>query len=374
MTKKKITLLWRRFNTLELGKDVVLVPLYLARTLGYEAEIVCGYDEEPISNGVKFVRRNLSYKPWQRMREYVRYLWSHAREIDVMMCFHWRMETWLNIALYKMLHPQGQVYIKLDTEHGYEWDLSRCSAWQRPLRRRLYRWLLNRTAVLSCETSQVYEKLVNNNDFGAQLRNKLTWMPNAFDEAGLQASEVRQRSFAEKENIFLTVGRLGTPQKNTEMLLKAAESLKDWKDWKMVCIGPIEADFKPQIDDFMRQHPTLHNRIVFTGAITEKTILWDYYSRAKVFICTSRWESYGLVLGEARRLGCFLLTTEVGAAKDLCEQAYGKLITQEDSNELKQVMQEIINGTISVDVYKDENERRVTSYEDAVQKLTAFLQ
>ena len=44
--KKNITLLWRKLNSLEFGKDVVLVPYYLGQALGYQVEICCGYSEE----------------------------------------------------------------------------------------------------------------------------------------------------------------------------------------------------------------------------------------------------------------------------------------------------------------------------------------
>lgn len=41
--KKRLTLLWRKLNSLEFGKDVVLVPYYLGQALDYDVEICCGY-------------------------------------------------------------------------------------------------------------------------------------------------------------------------------------------------------------------------------------------------------------------------------------------------------------------------------------------
>ena len=236
--KKNITLLWRKLNSLEFGKDVVLVPYYLGQALGYQVEICCGYSEEiatQISKRQKkdlhFVRRPLGYKPLQRIPIYVKYLWQNASRINLLMCFHWRLETFVNILLYKILNRDGLIYVKLDTESGKEWDLSRCSFIGRTIRKIIYNSCLSKVNVISCETSQPYNSLCHNKYFGDQLRKKLVLMPNAFDEAHLNILRIKERMYDEKENLMITVGRLGTSQKNTEMLLKALEDV-DLKEWK----------------------------------------------------------------------------------------------------------------------------------------------
>ena len=193
--KKNITLLWRKLNSLEFGKDVVLVPYYLGQALGYQVEICCGYSEEiatQISKRQKkdlhFVRRPLGYKPLQRIPIYVKYLWQNASRINLLMCFHWRLETFVNILLYKILNRDGLIYVKLDTESGKEWDLSRCSFIGRTIRKIIYNSCLSKVNVISCETSQPYNSLCHNKYFGDQLRKKLVLMPNAFDEAHLNLS------------------------------------------------------------------------------------------------------------------------------------------------------------------------------------------
>ena len=87
--KKNITLLWRKLNSLEFGKDVVLVPYYLGQALGCQVEICCGYSEEiatQISKRQKkdlhFVRRPLGYKPLQRIPILVAKCFTH-QPIDV---------------------------------------------------------------------------------------------------------------------------------------------------------------------------------------------------------------------------------------------------------------------------------------------------
>ena len=74
----------------------------------------------------------------------------------------------------------------------------------------------------------------------------------------------------------------------------------DLKNWKVYLIGPIHPDFQIKIDTFYQQYPDKKNQVIFTGAIYNKKELWSYYNKAKVFVLTSRWESYALVLNEAK--------------------------------------------------------------------------
>lgn len=372
-------MLWRKLNSLEFGKDVVLVPYYLGQALGYQVEICCGYSEEiatQISKRQKkdlhFVRRPLGYKPLQRIPIYVKYLWQNASRINLLMCFHWRLETFVNILLYKILNRDGLIYVKLDTESGKEWDLSRCSFIGRTIRKIIYNSCLSKVNVISCETSQPYNSLCHNKYFGDQLRKKLVLMPNAFDEAHLNILRIKERMYDEKENLMITVGRLGTSQKNTEMLLKALEDV-DLKEWKFCFIGPIENDFNSIIEQFYKNYPSKRKQIIFKGKIDNKKELWEWYNKAKIFVSTSRRESYGLVLNEAKRFRNYIISTRTGAAEDLIEQEkYGYFIEQEDNIGLSNILSQIVNKQINIDVYHNYDSQKL-SYQNMIEVLLKFL-
>ncbi len=377
--KKNLTLLWRRLNSQELGKDVILVPYYLGQALGCNVDICCGYPDniaEQVINEEKedlhFIRKSLGYKPLQRIPIYIKYLSQHARHIDILMCFHWRLETFANILLYKLLNRNGIVYIKLDTELGKEWDLSRSSPLSKLLRRKIYNFCLKQVNVLSCETSQAYNHIILNKDFKSSLEHKLFLMPNAFDEAHLQVLKIRERAYTQKENIMITVGRLGTPQKNTEMLLKAFEKT-DFQNWKFYLIGPFEKEFGDNIKQFYKKYPEKKENIIFVGEINDKKELWEWYNRAKVFVFTSRWESYGLVLNEAKRFRNYLISTRVGAAEDLMEQGkYGIFIKQEDYIELSAILSKIIHGETEINVYQNFDVKQL-SYKKIISVITKAI-
>lgn len=373
--KKKLTLLWRRLNSLEFGKDVVLIPYYLGRALGYETEIYCSYSKDIAKrihtlqqNGLSYVKEPLSHNPYQRILVYTKILLLNASHINLLMCFHWRLETFINILLYKFLNKRGQVYVKLDTASGQEWDLSRRSYLSKLLRKKLYTTCLNNISILSCETSQAYDFLRLNSDFGCLMAKKLVLMPNAFDEELFATFGITEQRFQQKKDLMITVGRLGAHQKNTEMIL---ESLKhtELKEWKFVFIGPIEDDYNQVIKQFFQEYPDKKEQIVFTGKIDDKKELWEWYNNAKVFVCTSRWESYGIVLNEAKRFRNFIVSTRVGGAEDLIEQGrYGSFVQQEDATDLSRCLSEIINEEINIDVYQNYDVQQL-SYQTRIKEV-----
>ncbi len=151
---------------------------------------------------------------------------------------------------------------------------------------------------------------------------------------------------------MITVGRLGTFEKNTEMLLNALAKV-DLKDWKFYLIGPVEESFRLRINDFFRQYPEKKVSVIVVDAIYDKKKLWDFYNRSKIFVLTSRSESYALVLNEALRFKNYIISTEVGAAEDLIKGKYGSFVEQDNSDMLASRLQSVIAGETNLDVFAD---------------------
>lgn len=373
-----LTLLWRHFNPLEAGKDVVLVPQYLGRALQYRTQIVCGFSKEDLQQipqtsreEIEFIHRSLSQNYKQRIPVYIKYLLGNAHKINILMCFHRKPETMVNVWLYKRLNKKGRVYVKLDTEAGNEWKTEQ----KRVRVRWLYNWANRIFArdcdVISCETEQGYRYLTEQSPYRSIMKEKLVLMPNAFDEETWQALQIPERSYDEKENLIITVGRIGTRQKNTEMLLKALRYTRI-KNWKVALVGPIEPDFQSYLDDYFQENPTLKASIEITGPIYEKQKLWEYYNRAKVFVLTSEWESFGIVLTEARRFNNYILSTPVGDAENaIAHGSKGEIIPLNDTDYLSRALQSIIDGKkdIRVTTSQDEN----LSYSAAVTPVAQRL-
>lgn len=371
--------MWRRLNFMELGKDVILLPYYLGRALGYHTEICCGYADElriqvcqAEKENLKFVRCNLTYNSYQRILVYLKYLFQNSSRIDLLMCFHWRLETFVAILWYSFLNKKGRIYIKLDTSAGIEWDLSYRNCISRIVRKLLYNRCLKKVNLFSCETSLAYKNLCSNKDFGELLKTKLVMMPNSFDEPLFKELGIKEKYYPQKENLMITVGRLGTHQKNTEMLLDALADV-NLNGWTFYFIGPVEKSFQNVIDDFFSQHPEKRKCVKFVGPLYDKKKLWEYYNRSRVFVLTSRWEGSPLIFPEAKRFRNYIVSTNVGGAEDVMEKGkYGILVNQEDVPQLENILVQIVNNERDIDVYQNYDVQDL-SYRNHVEILANFL-
>lgn len=362
--KKNLTLIFNHFEKEHIGKDVFLVPYYLGKMLQYDVTIVyprtaTNVDFPKELKGVRLValdfNRRLAFFPLWRTWNFYVYLLKNARQIDFLMRFHYSVHSKLMVVLYKLLNPKGVAYVKLDMDANAikEGESKRRNqSFRHKLGVALSSVFLKMVDRVSCETSVAYETLRNCSLPQYQFGDKLKLMPNGFDEELLQSLNVEERDFGKKENLIITVGRLGTPQKNTEMFLRALAHV-DLKNWTVCLIGPIEKDFQPVVDTFFERHPEKVGKVIFTGSIYDKKELWEYYYRAKVFVLTSRWEGYPIVYPEAKRFANYIVSTAVSACEDIIEEGkYGKSISIDDDRELASILSDIIDGSVNIDVYQ----------------------
>ncbi|MDD2501569.1 MAG: glycosyltransferase family 4 protein, partial [Geobacter sp.] len=250
------------------------------------------------------------------------YLREKACSIDVLMLFHVKTETIYAALLYKWLNPYGYVYVKYDLP---DQELL-YAAWgnrnflTQAKRNILFKLFVQKLDLLSVECRQVYENL---DKIPASQKMLL---PNGFAPEIPAYYGVSPRSFEEKENIILLVGRHGTKQKNSELMFKVFEKLKGIGEWQVLFVGPMTNDFVLLKDKFLEDYPGYHGKLHFSGAVTDKKLLFEYYSRAKIFCLPSRWESWGLVCGEALYFGCTLVMThEVSSSPDLTDNGLAGL-------------------------------------------------
>jgi glycosyltransferase involved in cell wall biosynthesis len=143
----------------------------------------------------------------------------------------------------------------------------------------------------------------------------IDYLPNGWYNYTGQDTTV---DFSQKENIILTVGRIGTYPKQNHILLNAFASIKDQlPDWTLKLVGPINEAFIPFVEDFFQHNPDLNRRVVFTGAITDKEKLMCEYAQAKIFAMTSSSEGgTPNVIAEALFSGCYIVTSDIDGAID----------------------------------------------------------
>jgi glycosyltransferase involved in cell wall biosynthesis len=169
-----------------------------------------------------------------------------------------------------------------------------------------------------------------------RIMDRLKILPSGTDFFQLKELGFEHPQKTNKENIIITVGRIGSEQKNNEMSLEALNGL-DLKEWKFVFIGPIEKDFLPCTKN-------LPNNIIFTGNIADRTEIYNWYKKAKVFCLTSKWESWCLAMADSLYFGCEIISTNVGCFEDITNKEFGYEI--KNANDLRNILQKIINKEI----------------------------
>ena len=291
----------RGWHNAELVKDRICIPFLFHKLYGYEVRL--------IGERVDADYSNLDYLPgltmdfvdcWDNQAKY-RYLEAHAAEVDLLALPECQYGLYAPLVqLYKQKNPAGKVLLTLDANSGW--------ADRVPQEDPGFRFLMDSSDAI-CASSRSIQTYLN-----AKWPWPIEYMPNGFYDF---SHSYRPPVFEEKENVILTVGRLGTLAKATDTLLTAfARAADKLPDWTLRLVGPVDPSFRPWLEDFFAQHPDLTDRIVLTGPILDRDRLSQEYRRAKVFALSSRFEGTPNVMAEAMVHGCAVCCTTIDACAD----------------------------------------------------------
>lgn len=364
--KTKYVTVFPECCSVHLKKDVGMLPYSLGKYQNYKTSILC-YDNGDISaqEKEKFQVVYVEKKRGEQM-DFGLYLLYHAKQIDVLNLYHItsrRNIPW--IILYKLGNPKGKVHIKLDADYRMVdlMDMHPAS-----LKGKVKVWILRRLVDLyTVETTQM--KQILEKAWGLDLK----LMPNGLflDE------ETYTEDFPQNADAFLTVGRLGTEQKATEVLLEAFREIASETPWELWLAGPVEPEFEDRIKTFFEENPHLTDRVRFLGNITDPKRLAEIYGQAKVFVLPSRWESFGLVLTEALERGEYLVVSDqVPSADDVgANGKYCNVIPVDNISALAQAMLEAAEKPVDVQIRKERSQwvKDNFTWTQIVKKLDSYL-
>ncbi|KEH98027.1 glycosyl transferase [Clostridium botulinum C/D str. BKT12695] len=328
----KYCVLYPNTKNVNLVKEMGMIPYKLYEKFGYDAKIVCYNldDYTYLNEEVKGLKIDFLDKKYNNYSlDGLRYLKKHAKEIDVLQIFHVTLYSLLYAFRYKRLNKKGKIYLKLDCSHKL---VDRILSLNK-IQYRLVNKYLDKVDLISVEQKVLFQKL---KDILPKQQDKMINIPNGVDYKYLYEKGM-QYDFDEKENIILSVTRVGSEEKNTEMLIEAFTSIENIENlgWKLKIVGPIEEEFKDYIDNYFENNPTMKDIVEFTGAIQNREELFNEYKKAKIFSLTSNFESFGIAFIEAASFGDVIVSTDVGIAKELTCEGNGVLVDIEDVNALK---------------------------------------
>lgn len=326
----------KRFYTLSLTpypidllKDPGMIPYYLYR-LGYESHFVSFIKPDVTDAFQKQIKGvTLHYLGEQKLpqhpqlmmccRKALAFILKFRKRIDILNLYYLKHSMVYGL-FYKLVHPRGCLYVKVDMNvNAFKKESQQTLHFIRRFVYKLYlHYIVDKVTVESSSGYVLFQEQFN------LPSSKLMYMPNGVDDICL--GKVLPIPFEQKQNILITVGRIGTFQKNTEMLLAACKRIC-WRDgWSLYVVGPCAEEFKEKIAEFYRE-TNLQDRVIFMGPIYDKKKLYQLYNYAKIFCLTSRYESFGFVCAEALSYGNYLLTTPISAATDFVpNEGVGKII------------------------------------------------
>ena len=300
-------------HKIELLKDPGLIPEVLKKKYKLKTGLVCFKNDlnENILNSkiydILIMKQLFNFK---LLNEIV-FMIKYAKKTKFLMMFHLDIKHHFPIVfLYKILNPHGKLYLKLDIDLA---DIDRIYK-KGKIKFFLSSYLLKKYNYVSAESTKMCDIISELFDIKPLYIQDGTYLNNHID-------------LEKKENIFLTVGRLGSDQKNTFFLLNSFIKTIGYHDFKLVCVGSITEELKKYIEEKIKSNTEIKDRIIFTGPIYNKNVLESYYERSKYFLLPSKWGSFELVICEAMQFGCYCVVSNlIPSTNDLFNNKYGSVV------------------------------------------------
>jgi glycosyltransferase involved in cell wall biosynthesis len=351
--KRRFVTIFPICENVHLTKDLGQIPFFLHKTYHYNSAIVSYENSKDYSNlkgevnglNLNFIENKgrISFLE----RSVLSYIKKNAKDIDVLNLYIFSKFTFVYGILYKLINPKGFLFLKLD---GYNETFEKTNkikhstnGFKNFIFKYLEKEFLKKIDLITIENS-IGEKLVK--EKYPRLSDKIMYLPVGVNDIYLSEHFKNNfRKFDQKENIILTVGRIGESIKNNEMMLRAL-SKTNLKNWKMVFIGAINPDFEPYLENWKKENPQLIDQVIFTGEIKDRLELYEWYNKSKIFCMTSWKESFCHSIGEAIYFGNYIIGTEgIVSMRDLSnEQKHGVIIKADDDYTLSEKFQYLIDN------------------------------
>lgn len=342
--KRILTIIFE--NTLKqyLVKDMCAYPYYLGMYYNWDCTYAYFTNKEKLYNPdfekyckLYYLGRADNYNKQKEIAE--KYIRQHALDYDVICFFNYGGTTYRFANLAKKVNPNIKIYSKLDMSdsgfaHFYDGTLFR------KITSSVEIWKSRNVDLFTVENSHFYEILRKTRIF----KNRIEYLPNGVSLFGLSSQLIEKNKV--KQNIIVSVGRLGIRQKNNQMLVQAMERVDKalFQDWKVYFIGNNEGKFTEYLEGEYKKYPWLKEHVILLGLINDREKLYTIYSKAKIICMTSRWESFGIATIEGMFFGAYPVTTNYGTViEDITDhRKYGKVVPSEDVDALVKALEDTV--------------------------------
>lgn len=305
----------------QLLKDCGLVPYLLHKNHGFHSVMVGFRCNESYPYLERYLHGlELDFLPEDTLQARTNYIDSHVDDMDLLLLYGASKSYIPLVDYYKRVRPDGKIYLATDMNTIWADRIEHEES--------AYKNFFHSCDIIaaSCRVTQKY--------LSAKWSVPVNLIRNGwYNFAGINFNDVR------KENIILTVGRIGTFQKKTNILLEAFAKVADaLPDWNLRLVGGVSKKFIPYLEKFFAEHQHLSKRVTFVGQITDRAALMAEYKRAKIFCLTSSFEGAPNVAAEALYAGNYIISSAVEAADDMINDGNcGKIFPLNDSDALAEI-------------------------------------
>lgn len=202
---------------------------------------------------------------------------------------------------------------------------------------------LKQADLVVCLTNSDKEKFSN-------INNKTECIYNPLTISGDKKSDLSSKN-------IIFVGRLKIKQKGLDYLIEIAKELEE--GWRIIVVGdgPDKTTFLNEI-----KKNNLENRFIIKGLLSQEELKKCYYE-SSVFISTSRWEGFGLVITEAMSFGLPIVSfSNKGPLEILDRGRYGKIIPHKNINKYIDSLNSLINNVTEMQEYQEKSLERVLDF------------
>ncbi len=319
---------YRKWKNVELMKDKGLVGYMLGKEIGAQPTMYYCSKTDNYTYLSELDGLELLYLDTQvdEADPYYAFLIQNYRQMDILILHGMYDETIAYLDAYRKLRPDGKVYCGLDMNKQWmekiDWESQAVKNFAK------------QCDIIATSCTRLRDALNRN----AKVPFTCRYLPNGFYNAGIDVVADE----AIKQNTIITVGRIGTLQKNNMELMRGFAKIAHLlPEWKLKFIGPIEESFRATIDTYYASNPHLKEQVIFTGPITDKDTLYGEYAKAKIFALTSLAEGgTPNVYAEALHHGCMFITSSIDAADDITH--FGALGSTYKLGDIEQLAQTLL--------------------------------
>lgn len=215
-----------------------------------------------------------------------------------------------NIRFIIWMHNNANVYLKSYFKYEYNYLISSMQA-------------ADKLIVLNTKDKKEY----------ANYSENVVLIPNP-----VTINNNNQKSQLDSKSILI-VSRIIIFQKGLDYLVEIATKIPD--DWKINLIGSGTKNEIQRLKKLIKKSQ-VEDKLILLGAKTSDDLI-EYYANASIYLSTSRWEGFGLVLIEAMQFGLPIVSFKhLGSIDILDNGRYGMLANPGDVEQLATYLNQLI--------------------------------